>query len=751
MLMFNNSKENDNKGKGIEEFIRDFRDFKNKRKIVELDLEKRIISQEEKLDGITDSIDIIKDISENGTLEHIKKASNTMQKLEDLSITDRLEIIQNRENINEFSERIAIFNKKMDLMANALKIFDKKIKEGYGETSSCESKDSSDMITVLDEISSIKKAISDFRKMQPIGKKEQEDMEKQFDSLRSDFAKLVHSVREELESYDKKTDHTTTKTIESSDKVKIDNDGKKLFNYDIKDKKEIITLIGKLKEVVKTIEEKDRLDEKSIELNFQSKIDQLREEIVSIRSELKKKEKDLSNSQERKSKDTTHNEELREDISKIDRKIESLEKSITSINSEMENEAKETNKKLSDAMDAIDEKISKYSKDKSIGEEISKENDNISKAKKRIDSLESSIKEHKEDDDKRYEDIRKTLKESLQKVNGIDKALERQIENIRKENNESITEHSKSIEDRLEERLKSLIDDNKAQSNNQIDYEDIKKQIEPQNARINKIEERLSSQIIGLKDNEIDPMNQKIETISNSFQNMKSRLDSNRDIDKKRYEDIRKTLKVSLEKVSGIENNISRQIDLIKKENLSKLEKNADMIAERTDRKIEGFIEEHKRRTNAMTPEEIEGLIKKESNKINNIEKDIRDEINSLRAEFKDSMTRSNQNIYAQIKSLKERETKDESGNKDLTKLQARINEVMRKKIDGLEHRLSDISTGIHNQNNTENEINLLKLRIEEIVKENSELSETIRRLHEQLNQVVQEKHTRQSAPIILE
>ncbi|MCK4807990.1 MAG: hypothetical protein KAS90_00045 [Candidatus Aenigmarchaeota archaeon] len=390
------SKGNDEK---IDNLIDEFKEFRNKRKIIELDLEKKMLSLEGVFEKIKKNIDIIQGLEDADSLKDIKSTQETLRSIEDLTLTDRLEIIQNKETIQEFSKKIAVFNKKIDLMSNALKIFDEKIKNGGGSEKSTAS--DSDFVTVLDELSKIKETISGLEKKKPVGETEFNRIHDDFEKVNTDFATLISGVREELGSYDKKIGMLTdeierTRNIDTSI-------GESENSY-----RGMLDLIKKMQAMTKILTEKSDKSEVSIrELEKDTGM-----KIKTLAKNMEKLIKIVDTTGTGAGPSTGQEELDRGAITNIELKVAELDSAVSNMTSQIEEEKTYTNQKISNAMDAIKDML-KRKGDKTAGIDIDIDTEHVKEEidtikgdyKRKLDSEIKNITHANEEIKKKVEDI----------------------------------------------------------------------------------------------------------------------------------------------------------------------------------------------------------------------------------------------------------------------------------------------------------------------------------------------------------
>jgi len=383
----------------IDNLIDEFKEFRNKRKIIELDLEKKMLSLEGVFEKIKKNIDIIQGLEDADSLKDIKNSQETLRSIEDLTLTDRLDIIHNKETIQEFSKKIAVFNKKIDLMSNALKIFDEKIKKGGGNEKGTAS--DSDFVTVLDELSKIKETISSLEEKKPVGETEFNSIHDDFEKVNTDFATLISGVREELGSYDKKIGML----VDEIENIKnIDTGiGKNENSY-----YGMLDLIKKMQTMTKILTEKSDKSEVSIR--------ELEKDTGMKIKTLARNMEQLIKIVDKTGTGTGHTAGLEEldggAITNIELKVAELDSAVSDMTTQIEEEKTYTNQKISNAMDAIKDMLDRKG-DKTAGIDIDIDTDQVKEEidtikgdyKRKLDSEIKNITQANEEIKKKVEDI----------------------------------------------------------------------------------------------------------------------------------------------------------------------------------------------------------------------------------------------------------------------------------------------------------------------------------------------------------
>ena len=509
------SKGNDEK---IDNLIDEFKEFRNKRKIIELDLEKKMLSLEGVFDKIKKNVDIIQGLEDADSLKDIKNTQETLRSIEDLTLTDRLDIIQNKETIQEFSKKIAVFNKKIDLMSNALQIFDEKIKKGGGNEKGTAS--DSDFVTVLDELSKIKETISNLEEKKPVGETEFNNIHNDFEKVNTDFATLISGVREELGSYDKKIEMLTdeierTRNIDTSI-------GESENSY-----QGMLNLIKKMQTMTKILTEKSDKSEVSIrELEKDTGI-----KIKTLARNMEKLIKIVDNTGTGAGP-TTDSEELDGGaITNIELKVAELNSAVSDMTTQIEEEKTYTNQKISNAMDAIKDMLERKG-DKITGidtdidtEHVKEEIDSIKgDYKRKLDSEIKNITHANEEIKKKVEDISEQIvlirnlpdkgkaqnsqEHSDRKISNIEEisAMQTKINRILKEKIDDIEKNINVLGTAVKD-TKNNIDANKEHFNNSISKSlgnlampDINTELKERDSKIKEIEQKNNANLNTVQD-----------------------------------------------------------------------------------------------------------------------------------------------------------------------------------------------------------------------------------------------------------
>ncbi|MBW6462192.1 MAG: hypothetical protein K0B07_04050 [DPANN group archaeon] len=517
--------------KKIDNLILEFKEFKNRRKIVELDLEKKILTLEDVFNKIEKNIDIIQNIKDIDALKDIKNAKETLRTLEDLTLADRLELIENKECTKDISDKLEVFNHKIDLMSNALKIFDEKIKNT--KQNDTNTQNNSDLVIVLDELSKIKEKINDIEKTNPIGEKEFKIIHAEFEKVNSDFAELISGVREEIDIYDKKIETLIDeiKYIKNIDHEIGKNENKYLG---------ILNIIKNMQELSKQLELKTRTNEicieelkKNMNIKIESQIDKLSEQletkIMTIKQNGQSQQKDPINTDIQDLHNNT--------INNINTKITELNTTITKLLNDIETEKTNTNQKISDAMDAVkllleNTKTNKIHPNENIDVEIQKINSELIEQLKTIKKI-----EERENLQTKINNIFKAKIDDIEKIKDIDKLktkIEEEIKLIKKENTDNINNietNIKNYELKIENRLNGL---GKKETKN---YENLLNTQEILKTEIKEWQDQTEKKNIILSENIIKGLNniKKFEEYVNTI----DKLDKNKTIEYN--QDIQKT------------------------------------------------------------------------------------------------------------------------------------------------------------------------------------------------------------------
>ncbi|MCK5062377.1 MAG: hypothetical protein KAR23_00465, partial [Candidatus Aenigmarchaeota archaeon] len=480
--------------------------------------EKKMLSLEGVFDKIKKNVDIIQGLEDADSLKDIKNTQETLRSIEDLTLTDRLDIIQNKETIQEFSKKIAVFNKKIDLMSNALQIFDEKIKKGGGNEKGTAS--DSDFVTVLDELSKIKETISNLEEKKPVGETEFNNIHNDFEKVNTDFATLISGVREELGSYDKKIEMLTdeierTRNIDTSI-------GESENSY-----QGMLNLIKKMQTMTKILTEKSDKSEVSIrELEKDTGI-----KIKTLARNMEKLIKIVDNTGTGAGP-TTDSEELDGGaITNIELKVAELNSAVSDMTTQIEEEKTYTNQKISNAMDAIKDMLERKG-DKITGidtdidtEHVKEEIDSIKgDYKRKLDSEIKNITHANEEIKKKVEDISEQIvlirnlpdkgkaqnsqEHSDRKISNIEEisAMQTKINRILKEKIDDIEKNINVLGTAVKD-TKNNIDANKEHFNNSISESlgnlampDINTELKERDSKIKEIEQKNNANLNTVQD-----------------------------------------------------------------------------------------------------------------------------------------------------------------------------------------------------------------------------------------------------------
>ncbi len=134
----------------------EIRDIKNHIKLVELDLEKRIVLLENSINAIHKSMGGIQqfDASKDAVMQ-IQEIKNTLREIEDTSLISKLDTINNGDKLAIIYENISALNGKIKLLSDAVDIL------GEGRPNSAQSAETNnDLSSIKSDISSLKGAVS---------------------------------------------------------------------------------------------------------------------------------------------------------------------------------------------------------------------------------------------------------------------------------------------------------------------------------------------------------------------------------------------------------------------------------------------------------------------------------------------------------------------------------------------------------------------------------------------------------------
>lgn len=229
--------------KDVKEISSQLKELENKRKIVELDLEKRILELEGSIGSINKTLHIIKDLekTEKG-LETIQDIRDKLREMEDLELINKLETIESKDLVNELKNIVSNNEEKVKLLTNAVKIMGEKgfAKEGVKTTTESLS-DLSNSIKVLQKkvgyLEGKEVSEEETKKLQDSVKIVRDEM----DFMNKQFRDFIGNVKDELGLYERKF----------NDEMKNGND----FSDYIKEIKNIKNELFVLKEVNKKLED----------------------------------------------------------------------------------------------------------------------------------------------------------------------------------------------------------------------------------------------------------------------------------------------------------------------------------------------------------------------------------------------------------------------------------------------------------------------------------------------------------------
>lgn len=119
----------------IEALANALQEMQNQRKIVELDLEKRVLM----LESLIEDLKKGKIAPEAGAEPTgLKALEQSLHDLEDISLIERLEVINSRDDLEQFKEEISVMKEKVDLLVDAIEILSDKVTTAAEETEAAE-------------------------------------------------------------------------------------------------------------------------------------------------------------------------------------------------------------------------------------------------------------------------------------------------------------------------------------------------------------------------------------------------------------------------------------------------------------------------------------------------------------------------------------------------------------------------------------------------------------------------------------
>ena len=143
--------------KSSESRVDEMRELKNQVKLVELDLEKRMILLENSINSVQKTIGSIEQFeSSKDALIEIQETKKTLRELEDTGLISKLETISNSDKINAITDTTEAINEKIKLLSDAIEI----LSESRQDNKNIGSSDPKEISSVKSEITSLKNALS---------------------------------------------------------------------------------------------------------------------------------------------------------------------------------------------------------------------------------------------------------------------------------------------------------------------------------------------------------------------------------------------------------------------------------------------------------------------------------------------------------------------------------------------------------------------------------------------------------------
>lgn len=178
--------------------------FTNRRKIIELDLEKRILVLESVVDEMKKnnaSSSEIKDLK--NALSKLLELKDKLRDMEDLDLITKLETIQTQDDVHIISDELEALKSKMDMLTGAVKIVTTKLntKSLVGDAKSQMSDFHKTILSLKSEVDYIRKemvGINPEKQIQKIA-----DIERKYSAIDSGFKNFISTVRSDLDQKEK--------------------------------------------------------------------------------------------------------------------------------------------------------------------------------------------------------------------------------------------------------------------------------------------------------------------------------------------------------------------------------------------------------------------------------------------------------------------------------------------------------------------------------------------------------------------
>ena len=338
--------------------------------------------------------------------------------------------------------------------------------------------------------------------------------------------------------------------------------------------------------------------------------------------------------------------------------------------------------------------------------------------------IEEKIIQHRKEMNKNLEQVNNVGKEIVGVVKNIDEALE--------------TSTAKTFINKLEE-LEKTREALKAESLNDflIRFGEMKILKE----KITEDFKDLKGTVFSLQSKVEGGLEKKVESeLSDTIENVKAIAETftkNIEESEKRNDEkvsiIESLLTDSLSKMEKAEAQLKKDISDFRKMQNDQTGSTKNMLEENLDRKLRIFADEQKRKINYITNEEIKDIVEEQDRKLSEMKNELKTSVEAAKYGFENS----------QKESYDINNTKDDT--KSLTDIQARINKVMKEKIDNIEKNISENRTSMMPED-SKSIVDIIAL----LRKENKMFSDELKDLKEQLASM---GHTgrAEGSPLILE
>lgn len=371
----------------------DMKELKNHVKLVELDLEKRLILLENSINSIQKSVGAIQNFeTAKDALLQMREIKNSMREIEDTNLISKLETISNSDKLDIISGSMDALNNKVKLLSDAVDI----LSESRPHEGSASSQTAKDFATMKSEIASLKNAVSKVSASVSDPKKIAEISER-VASLEKADAAVEDELKKVYEAYHEKIsllEHRISAISATSGTPKEDS----------RELSEIREDIGRLKGINKKLVETIENDSRTL-----NELKSTRDEGISykqIKSSLAELSKKVSEMER----------EMNLDRAMYPRNIMNLEKEVSSLK-----DAQKTKKEFPDA--------AQYQKkfkiiEKSLND-ISVMFPEVSVLKGRLKDIEGKIQNPKSNDrdDGDYKSLASKLSEIAKKVSDVEREM----------------------------------------------------------------------------------------------------------------------------------------------------------------------------------------------------------------------------------------------------------------------------------------------------------------------------------------